>query len=64
MFSRFIILINKFKINIFPNKTNSLILGRWKLKSSHEIDYYMKNIYADPGYVNQFLKINNIKSKK
>jgi len=38
---------------MYTKNTMNSSLGRWQIKSTEQIEYYMSNMHADPGY--QFL---------
>jgi len=43
-------LVKYFSRVLSPRTVSSSNLGRWNLKSSEQIEYYMTRMHADPGY--------------
>ena len=53
-FSKVRMIFDNFRfIKYFSQNTMNSSLGRWQIKSTEQIEYYMSNMHADPGY--QFL---------
>ena len=46
---------NIIKLKKIFNKTQAP-LGRWKLKSPEEIEYFMNRLHTDPGYPLKYYK--------
>lgn len=47
--------IKKISNSILSNNTQ-INLGRWKIKSPQEIEYFMNRLHADPGYPLKYYK--------